>query len=158
MTPYSRRKLSRCSLSDRDNLSVLTEGTLEVLDNQIDATTATVKLKAVFTNSNYDLWPGQFVNVRLLLGTKDGAVTAPARAIQRGPNGSYVYVIGAEETVAMRPVKVGATEDDWTLVETGLEAGDRVVVDGQYRLQPGAKVQVTKDLAESADPGKPGNP
>ncbi len=143
---------------DRDNLSVLAEGTLEVLDNQIDATTATVKLKAVFTNSNYDLWPGQFVNVRLLLGTKDGAVTAPARAIQRGPNGSYVYVIGAEETAAMRPVKAGATEDDWTLVETGLEAGDRVVVDGQYRLQPGAKVQVTKDLAESADSGNPGNP
>jgi membrane fusion protein, multidrug efflux system len=141
---------------DRDNLSVLTEGTLEVLDNQIDATTATVKLKAVFANTNYDLWPGQFVNVRLLLGVKDGAVTAPAKAIQRGPNGSYVYVIDSEEKAAMRPVKVGATEADWTLVETGLEAGDEVVVDGQYRLQPGAKVQVTKDLAESGDSGKPG--
>ncbi len=70
---------------DRDNLSILAEGTLEVLDNQIDSTTATVKLKAVFANTNYDLWPGQFVNVRLLLGTKDGAVTAPAKAIQRGP-------------------------------------------------------------------------
>jgi multidrug efflux system membrane fusion protein len=141
---------------DRDNLSVLSEGTLEVLDNQIDSTTATVKLKAVFANTNYDLWPGQFVNVRLLLGVKNGAVTAPAKAIQRGPNGSYVYVIGAEEKAAMRPVKVGATEDDWTLVESGLEAGDRVVVDGQYRLQPGAKVHVTKDLAESTDSGKPG--
>lgn len=143
---------------DRDNLSVLSEGALEVLDNQIDATTATVKLKAVFTNSNYDLWPGQFVNVRLLLGVRNGAVTAPARAIQRGPNGSYVYVIDAEKSAAMRPVKVGATEGDWTLVEAGLEAGDRVVVDGQYRLQPGAKVDVTKDLAASAEAGKPGNP
>jgi multidrug efflux system membrane fusion protein len=141
---------------DRDNLSVLTEGTLEVLDNQIDATTATVKLKAVFANTNYDLWPGQFVNVRLLLGVKNGAVTAPAKAIQRGPNGSYVYVTDSEGKAAMRPVKVGATEADWTLVETGLEAGDEVVVDGQYRLQPGAKVQVTKDLAESGDSGKPG--
>ena len=142
---------------DRDNLSVLTEGTLEVLDNQIDSTTATVKLKAIFANTNYDLWPGQFVNVRLLLGMKDGAVTAPAKAIQRGPNGTYVYVIGAEEEAAMHPVKVGATEGDWTLVESGLEAGDRVVVDGQYRLQPGAKVHVTKDFAESGEPGRPGD-
>jgi membrane fusion protein, multidrug efflux system len=141
---------------DRDNLSVLTEGTLEVLDNQIDATTATVKLKAVFANTNYDLWPGQFVNVRLLLGMKAGAVTVPAKAIQRGPSGSYVYVIGAEEKAAMHPVKVGATEGDWTLVESGLEAGDRVVVDGQYRLQPGATIHVTKDLAETGDSEKPG--
>jgi multidrug efflux system membrane fusion protein len=141
---------------DRDNLSVLSEGTLEVLDNQIDSTTATLKLKAVFANTKYDLWPGQFVNVRLLLGTKDGAVTAPAKSIQRGPNGSYVYVIGADDKVAMRPVKVGATEDDWTLVESGLQAGDKVVVDGQYRLQPGAKVQATKDAGESiGDSGKP---
>ena len=150
-----QKKALKVIALDRDNLSVLTEGTLEVLDNQIDATTATVKLKAVFANTNYDLWPGQFVNVRLLLGMKDGAVTAPAKAIQRGPNGSYVYVIGAEEKVAMRAVKVGATEADWTLVETGLEAGDRVVVDGQYRLEPGAKVQV-KDVAEGGDSEKPG--
>jgi membrane fusion protein, multidrug efflux system len=140
---------------DRDNLSTLAEGTLEVVDNQIDSTTATVKLKAVFANSSYDLWPGQFVNVRLLLGTKAGAVTVPAKAIQRGPSGSYVYVLDAEKKADMRPVKVGATEDDRTLVESGLEAGDQVVVDGQYRLQPGATVQVTKDLAASADPGNP---
>jgi membrane fusion protein, multidrug efflux system len=140
---------------DRDNLSNLAEGTLEVLDNQIDSTTATLKLKAAFANTKYELWPGQFVNVRLLLGTKTGAVTAPAKSIQRGPNGSYVYVIGADDKVSMRPVKVGATEDDWTLVETGLQAGDKVVVDGQYRLQPGAKIQVSKDVVESSAPGKP---
>ena len=139
---------------DRDNLSTLAEGKLEVLDNQIDPTTATVKLKAIFENTNYDLWPGQFVNVRLLLGIKDGAVTAPARAIQRGPNGSYVYVI-EEGKAVMRPVKVGATEGDWTLVENGLVAGQSVVVDGQYRLQPGSLVQLTKDLASGDDPGKP---
>ncbi|HEY5706861.1 MAG TPA: efflux RND transporter periplasmic adaptor subunit [Terrimicrobiaceae bacterium] len=140
---------------DRDNLSVLTEGTLEVLDNQIDPTTATVKLKAVFANTNYDLWPGQFVNVRLLLGVRNGAVTAPAKAIQRGPNGAYVYGIGEGEKVVMRPVKVGATEDGWTLVEAGLEAGEKVVVDGQYRLQPGARVQATNGPAKSDDPRKP---
>jgi multidrug efflux system membrane fusion protein len=151
-----QKKTLKVIALDRDNLSVLAEGTLEVLDNQIDSTTATLKLKAVFANTKYDLWPGQFVNVRLLLGTKDGAVTAPAKSIQRGPNGSYVYVIGADDKVAMRPVKVGATEDDWTLVESGLQAGDKVVVDGQYRLQPGAKVQATKDAGESiGDSGKP---
>jgi multidrug efflux system membrane fusion protein len=140
---------------DRDNLSTLAEGTLEVVDNQIDSTTATVKLKAVFANSSYDLWPGQFVNVRLLLGMKNGAVTVPAKAIQRGPSGSYVYVLDAEKKAEMRPVKVGATEDDWTLVQSGLQAGDQVVVDGQYRLQPGATVQVTKDIAASVEPGNP---
>jgi len=141
-------KAPRVIALDRDNLSTLAEGSLEVLDNQIDSTTATVKLKAVFANTNYDLWPGQFVNVRLLLGVKNGAITAPARAIQRGPNGSYVYVIEAGDKAAMQPVRVGATEGDWTLVETGLTDGQSVVVDGQYSLQPGAKVQVTNDLAQ----------
>jgi multidrug efflux system membrane fusion protein len=139
---------------DRDNLSVLAEGTLEVLDNQIDAATATLKLKATFDNTNYDLWPGQFVNVRLLLGKKNGAVTAPAKAIQRGPGGSFVYIIDAEEKAVMRPVTAGATEEDWTLVESGLQAGDKVVVDGQYRLQPGARVQETKDLSEAGETSK----
>ena len=146
-------KTLRVLALDRDNLSTLAEGTLEVLDNQIDSTTATVKLKAIFANTSYDLWPGQFVNVRLLLGMKDGAVTVPAKAIQRGPNGAYVYVLDAEKKADMRPVKVGATEGEWTLVESGLQPGDQVVVDGQYRLQPGATVEVTKDLAASADPG-----
>jgi membrane fusion protein, multidrug efflux system len=139
---------------DRDNLSTLAEGTLEVLDNQIDTTTATVKLKAAFANTNYDLWPGQFVNVRLLLGVRNGAITAPARAIQRGPNGTYVYVIEEGDKAVIRLVRVGATEGDWTLVEDGLSAGQSVVVDGQYRLQPGSHVQVTKGLAEGKDSGK----
>jgi membrane fusion protein, multidrug efflux system len=142
---------------DRDNLSMLAEGTLEVLDNQIDATTATVKLKAVFDNTNYDLWPGQFVNVRLLLGVKNEALAAPAKAIQRGPNGSYVYVIEEGDKAVMQPVKVGATEGDWTLVENGLAANQSVVLDGQYRLQPGSKVQVTTDLAQDTGSEKPGN-
>ncbi len=142
---------------DRDNLSTLAEGTLEVLDNQIDATTATVKLKAVFDNANYDLWPGQFVNVRLLLGVKNEALAAPAKAIQRGPNGSYVYIIEEGDKAVMQPVKVGATEGDWTLVENGLAANQSVVLDGQYRLQPGSKVQVTTDLAQDTGSEKPGN-
>ncbi len=138
---------------DRDNLSTLSSGTLAVLDNQIDSTTATVKLKATFDNADFRLWPGQFVNVRLLLGTKPNALTVPAPAVQRGPNGMYVYVLGPDNKAEMRSVTIGSTEDNWTLVESGLQGGDRVVVDGQYRLQPGATVEITKDLAD-ADAGK----
>ena len=132
---------------DRDNLSTLSDGTLAVLDNQIDSTTATVKLKATFENADFRLWPGQFVNVRLLLETKPDALTVPAPAVQRGPNGMYVYVLSADNKAEMRSISIGSTEDNWTLVESGLQGGDRVVVDGQYRLQPGATVEVTKDLA-----------
>ncbi len=132
---------------DRDNLSTLSDGTLAVLDNQIDSTTATVKLKATFDNADFRLWPGQFVNVRLLLGTKPDALTVPAPAVQRGPNGMYVYVLGPDNKAEMRSISIGSTEDNWTLVESGLQGGDRVVVDGQYRLQPGVTVEITKDLA-----------
>jgi multidrug efflux system membrane fusion protein len=138
---------------DRDNSSALSNGTLAVLDNQIDSTTATVKLKATFDNTDLRLWPGQFVNIRLLLGTKSDAVTVPASAVQRGPNGMYVYSISPDNKAEMRPVTVGSTEDNRTLVESGLQGGDRIVVDGQYRLQPGATVEITKDLA-GADSGK----
>lgn len=143
---------------DRDNLSVLSEGQIEVLDNQIDPTTATVKLKAVFANTDYKLWPGQFVNVRLLLGTKQNAVVVAAQAVERGPNGTYVYLVGSNQTVEMKTVTTGDTESGQTLITEGLQAGDRVVVDGQYKLQPGAKINVTKDLDagkdESPDPAK----
>ena len=140
---------------DRDNLSTLSEGTLAVLDNQIDSTTATVKLKATFANANYELWPGQFVNVRLLVGTRPDAVTVPAQAVQRGPNGMYVYVLGADGKAEMRTIKVGSVEDNRMLVESGLQAGERVVVDGQYRLQPGASVEITRNMAASGGSEKP---
>jgi membrane fusion protein, multidrug efflux system len=140
---------------DRDNLSTLSEGTLAVLDNQIDSTTATVKLKATFANANYELWPGQFVNVRLLVGTRPDAVTVPAQAVQRGPNGMYVYVLGADGKAEMRTIKVGSVEDNRMLVESGLQAGERVVVDGQYRLQPGVSVEITRNMAASGGSEKP---
>ena len=130
---------------DRDNSSPLSTGTLAVLDNQIDSTTATVKLKATFANTDLRLWPGQFVNVRLLLGTKSDAVTVPAPAVQRGPSGMYVYLLSADNKAEMRTVTAGSTEDNRTLIESGLQGGDRVVVDGQYRLQPGAAVEISKD-------------
>lgn len=127
---------------DRGNQSTLGKGTLAVLDNQIDPATATVKLKATFENADLHLWPGQFVNVRLLLGVKKGAVCVPDASIQRGPAGPYVYVIGSSDAADMRSIEPGASEGGWTLVESGLAAGERIVVEGQYRLKPGAKVTV----------------
>jgi multidrug efflux system membrane fusion protein len=127
---------------DRNNQSSLGQGALAVLDNQIDPATATVKLKATFANADLRLWPGQFVNVRLLLGVKKGATCVPDSAIQRGPDGSYVYALQPGDSVAMRDIEPGASEGGWTLVEKGLSAGERVVVDGQYRLKPDSKVTI----------------
>lgn len=127
---------------DRGNTKTLAEGTLAVIDNQIDPGTATVRLKATFANENLRLWPGQFVNARLLLTVhKDGTVV-PSNAVQRGPNGTYVYVINADKTAEMRPIKVVQTDSNLALIETGVKPGEQVVVDGQYKLQPGAQVQI----------------
>ncbi|CAN5509908.1 efflux RND transporter periplasmic adaptor subunit [soil metagenome] len=128
---------------DRDNLSTLAEGQLEVLDNLIDSTTATVKLKAVFPNTDYKLWPGQFVNVRLLLGIQKDALTVPAPAVQRGPNGTYVYVV-ADNQAKMQDVTIGSTEDGRTVIAKGLTAGQPIVTDGQYRLQEGSRIEASK--------------
>ena len=123
-----------------NNRTQLGEGTLSMIDNQIDPSTATVKIKAVFPNEQEKLWPGQFVNVRLLLGTRPNAVAVPAEAVQIGPEGSYVYEVTPESTAHMQAVKTGPTEGGMTLIESGLAPGVPVVTDGQYRLQPGSKV------------------
>ena len=125
---------------DGNNKTQLAQGTLSMIDNQIDPSTATVKMKAVFPNDQEKLWPGQFVNVRLLLGTRDHAVVVPAEAVQIGPQGNYVYEVTPESTARMQAVKTGPTEGGITLIESGLEPGVSVVTDGQYRLQPGSKV------------------
>ena len=111
-----------------------------MIDNQIDPSTATVKMKAVFPNDQEKLWPGQFVNVRLLLGTREHSLVVPAEAVQIGPQGSYVYEVTPENTARMQAVKTGPTEGGITLIESGLAPGTSVVTDGQYRLQPGSKV------------------
>ena len=135
---------------DRDNSTALSEGELAALDNQIDATTATVKLKATFANQDLKLWPGQFVNIRLLLSIKQGATCVPTAAIQRGPNGAFVYVIQPDSSAAMRTVKPGDAEGDWTLIDEGLTVGERVVVDGQYRLKADSKVTISTPGAADA--------
>jgi multidrug efflux system membrane fusion protein len=125
---------------DRGNTATLDEGTLAVLDNEIDPATGTVKLKATFPNNDLKLWPGKFVNARLVLTTRKDATVIPSSVVQRGPQGTYAYVIKSDKTVEMRPVKLGQTESNLTIVENGLNPGEDVVVDGQYKLQPGAHV------------------
>jgi multidrug efflux system membrane fusion protein len=128
---------------DRDNKTELDHGTLTVIDNQIDSGTGTIRLKATFPNANLHLWPGQFVNARLLLTTRKGAPIVPASVIQRGPEGAYAFVIKEDQSVEMRPVKVGQLEQEQALIEEGLQPGEKVVVDGQYKLQRGSKVKIT---------------
>lgn len=127
---------------DRDNRTTLGEGKLAVIDNQIDTTTGTIRLKANFPNEDLKLWPGQFVNVRLLLETRKGGAVVPASVVQRGPDGTFAYIIDAEAKARVRPIKVAQIQAGQALVEAGLEPGERVVVDGQYKLQAGAKVKL----------------
>src|SRR6266446_3101724 len=124
----------------RDNQTRLGEGVLSVIDNVIDQTTGTIKIKATFANDQRSLWPGQFVNARLLVDTRRNGVAVPAAVVQRGPQGTYAFVIKADQTVEMRAITVDQVQDGDALIATGLTAGERVVVDGQYRLQPGSKV------------------
>jgi multidrug efflux system membrane fusion protein len=124
----------------RDDGSTLGSGHLLLLNNQIDASTGTFQLKALFPNPNHKLWPGQYVDARLMLGVRSGAVTVPASALQRGPDGLLIYVVHADATVAAQPVRVGQTQQGKALIESGLAAGTRVVIDGQYKIRPGVTI------------------
>lgn len=132
---------------DRDNRTQLGEGKLTVVDNQIDTATGTIRLKATFPNDDLKLWPGQFVNTRLLVETRQGGTVVPESVIQRGPEGAFAYVLAGEGTdliAQVRPVKVGLIEDGQALIDEGLKPGERVVVDGQYKLQQGARVRAQR--------------
>jgi membrane fusion protein, multidrug efflux system len=124
----------------RDDQTKLATGRLLTIDNQIDQTTGTAKLKGVFDNPDSNLWPNQFVNVHLLLQTRKDAVTAPASAILRGPDGPFSYVVDANNTVQMRPVQVALTQGSTVVIASGLQGGDKVVTDGQEKLQAGSRV------------------
>ena len=126
----------------RDNITKLATGKLETIDNQIDATTGTGKLKAVFDNKDSQLWPNQFVNARLLLEVRKDSTTIPAAAIQRGPQGTYVFVAKSDDTVTIRPVTVAFTQDNVSVITNGLTPNEVVVTDGQDKLQEAAKVEV----------------
>ena len=127
---------------DREQKARLAEGALASADNQVDPATGTVKLKAQFTNDDYALFPNQFVNVRMKLDTLSGVIVIPSAAVQRGAQGLFVFVVGAEKTVAQRVVKLGPAEGSRVAVTEGLREGDLVVVDGMDRLRPGGAVEV----------------
>ena len=141
---------------DRDNTTVAATGKLMVIDNQIDTTTGTIRLKAKFANENLRLWPGGFVNARLLITTRKAATVVPSTVVQRGPEGTYAFVIGDDQTVAMRPIKVGLVQDGLAVIESGLKPGESVVVDGQYKLQNGSKVRTSS--AKEGPGGPAGRP
>jgi membrane fusion protein, multidrug efflux system len=126
----------------RDGSTLLGTGELALIDNQINQATATIRLKALLPNPRRVLWPNQFVNARLHLRTRKGALVVPTLAVQRGPSGPYVYVVGRDDTVALRPVVLEATQGDLAVVAKGVEEGERVVVEGQNQLRPGARVVV----------------
>jgi multidrug efflux system membrane fusion protein len=133
-----------------DNKTVADRGVLKVVDNQVDQATGTVKLKAEFPNAELQLWPGQFVNVRLLVETLPQAVVVPTAAVQRGPNGTFVYVVTEESAVAVRPVTVSLQDDTQAVVTVGLRPPERVVTTGFARISDGAKVAVSS--ADEAPP------
>jgi multidrug efflux system membrane fusion protein len=125
----------------REGRDLIGTGKLVLLNNQIDTTTGTVQLKGLFANPQHRLWPGQFVNVRLILGARQNALTVPAATVQRSQDGTYAYVVGADgKTVSNQPITVAQIQDGVAIVEQGLAAGQRVVVDGQYKLKPGSTI------------------
>jgi multidrug efflux system membrane fusion protein len=146
---------------DREMKLQLASGELTTVDNQIDPTTGTVKLKAVFANRESELFPNQFVNARLLVDVKKDAIIVPSAAIQRSPQGAFVFVLNQDKTVAMRQIKTGVAQGGDTAVVEGLAVGEQVVVDGAERLREGSKVEV-KERDQAGKGGgkgaKPGGP
>ena len=149
--PYVKRVLSGGRLQAQamtlDGTAVIDDGRVIVLNNQIDQTTGAVQLKAEFPNVNVQLWPGQFVNVRVLIDTLHGAIVVPIAAVQDGPDGQFVYIVNDDSTVALRPVTVKPGEDRQAVISSGVSAQERVVLSGFGRLTDGSKVEVA-----SADP------
>ena len=133
-----------------DNKTVVETGVLRVVDNQVDPSTGTIKLKAEFPNREMQLWPGGFINVRLLINTLKQVIVAPTAAVQRGPNGTFVYVLQPDSKVAVRPVTVAQQDEVQAVIANGLDTDERVVTTGFARLTAGAAVTVTN--AESAPP------
>ncbi len=127
---------------NREQTRKIATGHLLTIDNQIDTNSGTLRFRAEFDNKDHMLFPNQFVNARLLLDTERGATVVPTAAIQRSPQGTFVYLVKADQTVTVRPVKLGPSEGDETAIDAGLAPGDRVVVEGAERLREGSKVEV----------------
>jgi multidrug efflux system membrane fusion protein len=135
---------------DQDNRLSLSAGQLLMVDNAVDQATATIRIKSIFPNADDRLWPGEFVNARLLLETRRNVIAVPASAVQRGPQGLFVWIVTADNTAVPRQIQVGPTAGDLTIVTSGLNEGDRVVTEGQYKLQTNAPVSVSSPPAAAA--------
>ncbi len=157
--PQSRHG-SRTRTARRALAAALDRGVLAVLDNEVDQGTGTIKLKATFPNPTLALWPGGFINVRLLVDTERGVTAVPPVAVQRGPQGTYVYVLRDNGTVSRRPVKVGHEDQTASVITAGVQPGDQVITDGASRLTDGAKVRVQQPGAapEEAAPRRARTP
>ena len=154
--PAIQRQMAKGTLEvvtySQDNKIKLGDGKLLLVNNEIAGTTGTVELKAEFPNPGHKLWPGQLVNARLLLEMRKGAITVAGSAVQQGQKGAYVYVVLPDQTVELRPVHVAQISDGQALIEQGVQSGDVVVIDGQYRLKEGSRVQLLHgNAAREAD-------
>lgn len=129
---------------ETDSKNVLDAGELQVIDNQVDQTTGTIRLKADFPNKDLQLWPGQFVNVRLLLDTLQQVVVVPTSAVQRGPDGTFVYIVGSDSKAVVRPVSLGQQDEKLAVINSGLKAAEQVVTTGFARLKDGADVTISQ--------------
>jgi multidrug efflux system membrane fusion protein len=141
----------------RDESTKFDSGTVQLVDNQIDQATGTIRLKAVFPNKGNKLWPGQYVNARVLLRTQQNALTIPDSAVQRGPDGLFAYVVKPDFTVEARPLQVGQESAGIAVVQSGLREGERVATSNQYRLEPGAHVRILEPAAPSTEVAKRGD-
>ena len=127
------------------------EGSLTFVDNAVDRSTGTIKLKAEFSNKERRLWPGQYINVALTLSTQADAVVIPSEAVQVGPEGQQVFVVKADKRVEVRPVTVARTNEGEAIIAKGLQPGEQVVREGQFLLGPGARVDIKKDVKDATD-------
>lgn len=133
-----------------DDTFKLAEGELTLVDNQIDTATGTLRLKASFANRDERLWPGEFVNVRLQLSMRKDATTVPQRAVMQGPNGYYAFVVKPDSTVERRDVEIVAQQDGLAVIGKGIAPGEKVVLDGQYRLVNGSHVRIDQAAPDAA--------
>ena len=136
-----------------NNETVLDTGMVDLVDNQVDPATGTIKLKASFPNNGLKLWPGNFVNGRITIDTRTGGVTVPAAALRHGPRGDFLWLVGQNQTAELRAVTAGPSFDGRVLIEKGVAAGDDVVVDGHFRLEGGSRVEIIHREGEPKPPG-----
>ena len=141
----------------RDESTKFDSGTVQLVDNQIDQATGTIRIKAVFPNKGSALWPGQYVNARVLVRTQENVLTIPDSAVQRGPDGLFAYVIKPDSTVEVRALQIGQESNGIAVVKSGLRAGERVATSNQYRLEPGVHVRILQPATSSTEVAKRGD-